>query len=150
MTVQDREDGQRIGWHPLDPPGPHRAASLLGQLVASGMMPRDWALQALLGAAERLRPPHASATGLRMRLAHRLDDAVRDHERLRARATTDVRRAVLAPILARRPKAELLALAAGADPDEALRPRERLALIETEVAWALRTGALRTGVPCAG
>ena len=46
-----------LGWHPLDPPEPHRAAPLLGRLVASGLRQRGWAMDGLLHAAERLRKP---------------------------------------------------------------------------------------------
>ena len=129
-----------LGWHRLDPPEPHRAAPLLGRLVASGLMPREVAVDALLHAAERLRRPGASASGLQARLSHRLDDAIRAHERVRGRVEREVRRAVRPAVLLRRPKAALLRLAGEADPDGALLPRERLALVRAEVAWALRSG----------
>lgn len=136
--------------HPLDPPGPHRAAPVLGRLVADGLLPRDWALDALMHAAARLRTPGACAVGLRCRLTWKLDDAAWAHGLLRERVARAVRRAVVAPVLARAPRAALLARADAADPDGVLRPRDRLALVETEVAWAIRTGAIRTGtVPVA-
>ena len=134
-----------LGWHPLDPPAPHRAAPLLGRLVASGLMERDWALDALLHAAERLRRPGASASGLQTRLVHRLDDAIRAHEVRRAWAEREVRRAVAPEVLRRCPRAALLRLADAADPDGALLARERAALVRAEVVWAMRTGMLPVG-----
>ena len=131
-----------LGWHPLDPPEPHRAAPLLGRLVASGLMERDWALDALLHAAERLRKPGASASGLQARLVHRLDDAIRAHERRRGRVEWDVKQAVRPAVLLRQPRASLLHLAGEADPDGALLARERAALVKAEVAWAMRSRLL--------
>jgi len=54
-----------------------------------------------------------------------------------------VRRGVAAPLAARAPRADLLAAADAADPDHDLLPRERRALVEAEVAWALRTAQPR-------
>lgn len=136
-----------LGWHPLDPPEPHWAAPLLGRLVASGLMERDWALDALLHAADRLRKPGASASGLQARLTHRLDDAIRAHESLRARVERDVARAVLPAVLRRCSRAALLRMADEADPDGVLRARERVRLVETEVVWAMRRGLLPARSP---
>ncbi len=128
-----------IGRHPLDPEGPHRAAPLFGRLVASGLLDRSEALHALLSAPDDGR---VSRSGLQCRLVHALDDATRAHQLRRAGTERQVRRAVAAPLLARMPRAGLLAAADAADPDENLLPRERRALVEAEVAWALRNGAL--------
>lgn len=134
-----------INRHPLDPEAPHRAVPLFGRLVASGLLDRSEALHALLHA-----PIHTqvSRSGLQARLTHALDDATRAHARRRNATEHRLCRAVAAPLRARMPRAALLAAADAADPDQDLLPRERRALVEAEVAWALRTGALvprRTG-----
>jgi hypothetical protein len=121
--------------HPLDPEGPHRAAPLLGRLVATGLMARQEALDALLQAPADRR---LARIGLDMRLTHALDDAARAHERQRARTERAVRRALTAPLAARQPREALLAAADAADPDGDLLPRERRALVREEVAWTLR------------
>lgn len=129
-----------IGRHPLDPEGPHRAAPLLGRLVASGLLDRSEALDALFSTPDDGR---VARSGLQARLTHALDNAIRAHERRRAGTERQVCRAIAAPLLARMPRADLLAAADAADPDENLLPRERRALVKAEVAWALRTGTRR-------
>lgn len=128
-----------INRHPLDPEAPHRAVPLFGRLVASGLLGRSEALHALLHAPVNTA---VSRSGLQARLTHALDDATRTHARRRHASEYQVRRAIAAPLLARMPRAALLAAADAADPDHDLLPRERRALVEAEVAWALRTGAL--------
>jgi hypothetical protein len=131
--------------HPLDPEAPHRAAPLLGRLVAQGLLARQEALDALLHAPA---DPRLSRSGLQSRLAHALDDAASAQARRRAAAERAVRRALAAPLLARQPRAALLAAADAADPEGHLLPRERRALVKAEVAWTLRT--LRPPTPRAG
>jgi hypothetical protein len=116
--------------------GLHRAAPLFGRLVATGLLGRNEALAALLA------EPITSA--LQSRLVQALDDAARAHALRRIATERSVRRAVAAPLLARLPRAGLLAAADAADPDGDLRPRERRAVVEAEVAWALRTRAFAT------
>lgn len=128
-----------INRHPLDPEAPHRAVPLFGRLVASGLLGRSEALHALLHAPINTA---VSRSGLQARLTHALDDATRTHARRRSTTAHQLRRAIAAPLLARTPRDGLLAAADAADPDEDLLPRERRALVEAEVAWALRTGAL--------
>jgi hypothetical protein len=101
--------------------------------MATGLLDRDEALTALL--AEPVTP------ALRSVLIQALDAAARAHALRRAATERSVRRAVVAPLFARLPRAGLLAAADAADPDGDLRPRERRALVEAEVAWALRTRA---------
>jgi len=127
-----------INRHPLDPEAPHRAVPLFGRLVASGLLDRSEALHALLHAPTN----QVSRSGLQARLTHALDDATRAHERRRNATERQLRRAVAAPLLARMPRAALLAAANAADPNADLLPRERRALVKAEVAWAIRTGAL--------
>jgi len=134
-----------IGRHPLDPEGPHRAAPLFGRLVASGLMARQEALDALLHVPA---DPRLSRSGLDTRLTYALDDAARAHERRRARTERAVRRALAAPLAARAPRETLLAAADAADPDGDLLPRERLAVVKDEVAWTLR--AARRAMPRGG
>ena len=121
--------------HPLDPDAPHRAAPLLGRLVAQGLLARHEALDALLHAPA---DPRLSRSGLQSRLTHALDDAASAHARRRAATERAIRRAVAAPLLARAPRAVLIAAADAADPDGDLLPRERRALVKAEVAWLLR------------
>ncbi len=123
-----------IGRHPLDPEAPHRAAPLLGRLVALGLLARREALDALLHAPAE----GVSRSGLQSRLTHALDDAAAAHTLRRAATEHAVRRAVAAPLLARVPRAALLAAADAADPECHLLPRERRAVVEAEVAWAIR------------
>lgn len=132
--------GAAIGRHPLDPEAPYRAVPLFACLVASGLLDRSEALDALLSTPDDGR---VSRSGLQSRLVHALDDATRANELRRSGVERQVRRAVAAPLLARVPRAALLAAADAADPDGHLLPRERRALVEAEVAWAIRTGALR-------
>lgn len=127
-----------IGRHPLDPDAPHRAAPLLGRLVAMGLLARREALDALLRAPA---DPLLSRSGLQARLTHALDDAVRAHARRRDAAERAVRRALAAPLAARQPRAALLAAADAADPAGDLLPRERRAVVREEVAWTVRAAA---------
>lgn len=129
-----------IGRHPLDPDGPHRAAPVFARLVASGLLDRSEALAALLSTPDDGR---VSRSGLQARLTNALDNATRAHERRRAGTERQVRRAIAAPLQARMPRAGLLAAADAADRDGDLLPRERRAVVEAEVAWAIRSGALR-------
>ena len=139
FIVQSRMSARAtINRHPLDPDAPHRAVPLFGRLVASGLLDRSEALQALLHAPT---DNQVSRSGLQARLTHALDDATRAHARRRGITEHRLRRAVAAPLLARMPRAALLAAADAADPDEDLLPRERRALVEAEVAWAVRTAA---------
>lgn len=121
-----------IGRHSLDPEAPHRAAPLLGRLVAQGLLARREALDALLHAPAE----GVSRSGLQSRLTHALDAAA--HALRRAATEHAVRRAVAAPLLARVPRAALLAAADAADPECHLLPCERRAVVEAEVAWAIR------------
>ena len=130
-----------IGRHPLDPEAPHRAAPLLGRLVAQGLLDRAEALDALLHASA---PPGLSRSGLQARLTHALDDAARAHARRRAGTERAVRRALAAPLAARAPREGLYAAADAADPDHHLLTRERRALVREEVCWLLRA-AFRRG-----
>ncbi len=132
--------GATIGRHPLDPDGPHRAAPLLGRLVAAGLLDRNEALDALL---HRAADSPVARSGLQSRLTQALDAAASAHTFRRIGTARAVRRAVAAPLLARAPRADLLAVADAADPDHNLLPRERRALVEAEVAWALRTAQPR-------
>ena len=132
--------GATIGRHPLDPDGPHRAAPLLGRLVAAGLLDRNEALDALL---HRAADSPVARSGLQSRLTQALDAAASAHTFRRIGTARAVRRAVAAPLLAHAPRADLLAVADAADPDHNLLPRERRALVEAEVAWALSTAQPR-------
>jgi len=132
--------GATIGRHPLDPDGPHRAAPLLGRLVAAGLLDRNEALDALL---HRAADSPVARSGLQSRLTQALDDAASARALRRIGTARAVRRAVAAPLAARAPRAALRAAAGAADPDHDLVPRERRALVEAEVVWALSTAQPR-------
>lgn len=105
---------------------------MLGRLVASGLLARNEALDALLHPPAE--PYRVAREGLQCRLTHALDDATRAHELRRDATASAVRRAVAVPLMTLAPRDALLRAADAADPDHDLLPRERRALIEAEVA----------------
>ena len=134
--AQARPAQATIGRHPLDPDGPHRAAPVLGRLVAAGLLARHEALQSLLHA---LPTVPAARSGMQARLTHALDDAAQAHVFRRAATARAIRRAVAALLQRRAPRADLMRAAADADPDDDLLPRERSTLVKAEVARLLAT-----------
>jgi hypothetical protein len=115
--------------HRADPP--LAALPVLARLTAQGLLAAAEADAALAAAG-----PAGDAAGWQARRRWALDDAVAASERARAWAARRLARAV-APLLAARASRDTLR-AAAADPSGLLRPHEVAALLEREVARALR------------
>lgn len=130
-------------WHRLDPVGPHAAAPALGRLVAKGVLERGWALEALLASAAALRPPQACPSGVQMRLTHRLDAAIREHETRRRWVERDMVRAVQAALRERRLPADVEQAAHDADPGGAFLPADRLAVAHAACWAAAHAGVVK-------
>ena len=113
-------------------------------------MTRAIALDALLHAAQHLRHPRADPRGLQTRLTHRLDDAIAAEQFRRDAAAEAIQRAIIPLVLNGRPRRALVAAADTADQRHDLHPAERLGVIEGEIAWALRTGAIQLRTAHAG
>jgi hypothetical protein len=127
--------------HPRDPIGPYLAAGGFARLVASGLLARGEALDALAEAAGR-KGFGVDASGCRTRLAHALDDATEDAGRAGQEAERAVRRD-LAPLLAARAPRAALERAAAAANAGVLSPDELRLLLEAAVTDALARGASR-------
>jgi hypothetical protein len=125
----------------LDPARQHQAAAIAGRLAAAGQVDGPEVLAAIVAAA-RQAAPRTDPAGLATRLAHRFHDARIEAGRARERARARIAWAI-APLLDRRAPGEALLEAADeADPEAALAPAERRAIIEQAI---LRTLARRAG-----
>lgn len=124
--------------HPIDPPGPFRAAFPLGRLIAAGLLDYPECLAALAQAADARQAP----SGLRTRLAHALTDAVADWTIRRAHARRAIRRALAPALSACAPAARLLdtARAENRAHGHPLRDVELAALAREEAALHLARG----------
>ena len=121
--------------HPLDPPGPFRAAFPLGRLIAAGLLDYPECLSALTQAGNARETP----SGLRTRLAHALTDSVADWTIRRALASRAIRHALAPALSARAPAARLLdtARAENRAHGHPLRDVELAALAKEEAAHHL-------------
>ncbi|MBV9785971.1 MAG: hypothetical protein JO264_19385 [Acidisphaera sp.] len=129
--------------HGLDPPAQHRAAMVFGRLLAEGRLSEAECLPALLAAATRASPG-TDASGMRMRLVHRLRDSARDWAAAREQAARAVQ-AAIAPLLARWATPEAILRAAAKANDGVLAAEEVAALAAGAAQRALRQLALRRG-----